>query len=299
MCAWLPNNLPNSRLVVSKNFDMSDLEKRLTPVQVKKLQAAGLGSLYDLVTYLPLGVFRILPLTAFKHTVLDHVKYLDQAVLEQMVQRRGQRNFLQLQWLSRTTQRRYQAYFFPAVRFTWQALQVGQEFQLLLTYRNGFWNLEKFAKVSHIQESNQLLLGTAQMREYLDVYYPKLGLVSSNYLKSIHRRLQPEDYRLHLGGLVVDNPYIPQVLDLQGVHHPTTLQVYQTTFKQWLSLQFYLKLALIRYAGSLQKQEFGRAATLDLDFVRCLVRALPFELSASQKQAIWEILQDMCLAKSS
>lgn len=273
---------------------MSTLEKRLTTLQIQKLRSSGINNLYDLVTYLPLGIHKVIPITNFNPLSQENTKYLDQAILENIVHRKGAKHFLQIQWKSQLTDKRYQTYFFSLANYTLQNLKVGQEFQLLLVNKNNFWNLERFSRLANtISQNENLELGKSKIQEYYEVYYPKLGFLPSNYIKSLHFRLKPEDYKLNLHGLVVNNEIIPQLIDMQQVHKPNNYKTYKETLDQWLSFQIYLKLVITKYINHQQIQKFGRATTLDLKYLKEISGSLPFSLSHSQKTAIWKILQEM------
>lgn len=270
---------------------MLTLQDRFTPLQVQKLQKERVYSLYDFLTFLPLGVFQVFPMSELHQDHPDGARYLDQATLEKIVHRKTKQKFLQLEWHSSVTGRRYQTYFFSVAKYTLQALQVGQDYQLLLINRNGFWSVDRFAPLATIQNSVQLSLGKSSIKKYLEVYYPKLGSLQSNYFKILHSRLRLEDYQLNLSGLVPESDLIPQTVNLANIHHPRAVADYKQALDQWISLQVFLKLALARFVNKNQEQSLGRAATLDLDFLKNLSKNLPFQLSKSQKQAIWDILQ--------
>ncbi len=273
---------------------MPTLEDRFTPLQLQKLQKAGIRTLFDLLTFFPLGVFFVVPMDQnAKEQSLD-VKYLDQANLETVTPRQGKQKFLVLQWRSQITNQTYQTYFFSVASFTTKALQPGKEFQLLLTNRNGFWNLERFAEFSGKTTTDHFKLGQSPIQKHLEVYYPKLGFLAGSYVKTLHARLFGSDYQLNLQGLVPpENDLIPQTIDLSQIHRPLSLETYKTTLDQWTSLQVYLKLALVKYLNQQSRQEVGRATVLDVEFLKQTAEKLPFSLSLSQKQAVWDILQGL------
>ena len=89
-----------------------DLSERLSSKQVARLKAAGIRTLYDLITYLPIGVYRILPLSKFDREAIDRPRYLDQAILQKVIEKQTRRRFLLLEWHSQVTNWTYQTYFF-------------------------------------------------------------------------------------------------------------------------------------------------------------------------------------------
>jgi len=273
---------------------MLDLSERLSKKQIARLKAAGIRTLYDLITYLPSGIHRILPLSKFDRETTDRPIYLDQAVLQKVIQRQTRRRFLLLEWRSQITNWTYQTYFFSLTKFTLKSLRVGETYQLLLVYQNNFWNLEKYSlyKATTLTEQ-RLMLGASVIKDYVDVYYSQLGGLKSDFFKSVHGKLLTSDYILNLTGLVLPNEIFPEVINLEKVHKPTTYQDYKTTLDQWISFQVYLKIATNRFLSQQTQQQFGLATSLDLNFLRSMSQALPFTLSESQKLAIWQLLKDL------
>ena|GEM_PF-1005050 len=274
--------------------NMLDLSERLSKKQIARLKAAGIRTLYDLITYLPSGIHRILPLSKFDRETTDRPIYLDQAVLQKVIQRQTRRRFLLLEWRSQITNWTYQTYFFSLTKFTLKSLRVGETYQLLLVYQNNFWNLEKYSlyKATTLTEQ-RLMLGASVIKDYVDVYYSQLGGLKSDFFKSVHGKLLTSDYILNLTGLVLPNEIFPEVINLEKVHKPTTYQDYKTTLDQWISFQVYLKIATNRFLSQQTQQQFGLATSLDLNFLRSMSQALPFTLSESQKLAIWQLLKDL------
>ncbi len=273
---------------------MLALSERLSNKQIARLKVAGIRTLYDLITYLPSGIYRILPLSKFDREATDRPRYLDQAVLQKVVQRQTRRRFLLLEWRSQITNWTYQTYFFSLTKFTLKSLQVGQIYQLLLVYQNNFWNLEKYSlyKATTLTEQ-RLVLGASVIKDYVDVYYSQLGGLKSDFFKSVHSKLLTSDYILNLTGLVLPNEIFPEIINLEKVHKPITYQDYKTNLDQWISFQVYLKIATNRFLSQQTQQQFGLATNLDLNFLRSMSQALPFKLSESQKLAIWQLLQDL------
>ena len=113
------------------------------------------STLYDLITYLPSGVYRILPLSKFDREAIDRPRYLDQAILQKVIEKQTRRRFLLLEWHSQVTNWTYQTYFFSLTKFTLKSLRVGEAYQLLLVYQNNFWNLEKYSLYKTTMSTNQ------------------------------------------------------------------------------------------------------------------------------------------------
>jgi RecG-like helicase len=279
-------------LAVFKN--VLDLSERLSSKQVARLKAAGIRTLYDLITYLPSGVYRILPLSKFDREAIDRPRYLDQAILQKVIEKQTRRRFLLLEWRSQVTNWTYQTYFFSLTKFTLKSLRVGEIYQLLLVYQNNFWNLEKYSLYKTTTSTNQqLVLGSSVIKDYVAVYYSQLGGLNSNFFKLVHNKLLSHDYILNLTGLVLPNDIFPVVINLEKAHKPTNYQDYKNTLDHWISFQVYLKIATNRFLSQQTQEQFGLASKLDLNFLKSMSQALPFTLSDSQKLAIWQLLQDL------
>jgi len=79
---------------------------------------------------------------------------------------------------------------------------------------------------------------------------------------------------------------------LRQIHFPATLRQAQGAKKRFAFEDlFYLQLANIRLRLELS-QEKARAFPLDAEFIKSLLIKLPFELTQTQKQSLFEILKD-------
>ncbi len=272
---------------------MTDLAKKLSTQEINKLKTAKIYSLYDLITFLPSGMIRVLPFYQFSPKTTDRPKYLDQAILQKITHKTSKKKFLVLDWHSQTCNRFYQTYLFSITKFTLKTLQVNKEYQLLLSYRNGFWGLDKYALFAGDTNDQVLKLGKSKIKDYLEVYYPQVGFLKSNFFKSVHNKLSPQDYVLNLEGLVPPNDIFPTIIDLQNIHKPTNYDSYKQTLDYWISFQVYLKVAVNHFLSSQVNQKQGLASQIEIDFLKSIVKQLPFELSYSQKVAIWELLQSL------
>ncbi len=272
---------------------ITDFQKRFSTQEINKLKTAKIYSLYDLITFLPSRVIRVLPLRQFSPKIIDRPKYLDQAVLQKITHKTSKIKFLVLDWYSQICNRFYQTYLFSITKFTLKTLQVNKEYQLLLSYQNGFWRLDKYALFTGDTNDQLFKLGKNKIKDYLEVYYPKVNFLQLNFFKSIHNKLSPQDYILNLEGLVPPNDIFPTIIDLQNIHKPTSYNSYKQTLDHWISFQVYLKVAVNHFLSSQISQKQGLASKIDIGFLKNIVTQLPFELSYSQKIAIWELLQNL------
>jgi RecG-like helicase len=267
---------------------MSDLGLRFTTTQAAKLQQAGIATMYDFVTYLPASLSKIQPLQSFWAA---EGQFLWQAKLLNFTIRKGRQPFLVLETEGKF---KLQAYFFGMAQYTLGQLKTGQDYQFMVTHKNKFWTIQRFAPLKADELiSHHFILGRAEQKEYLLPKYSTLNGLPSSYIIQLHRRLLPADYHLNLRGLVPSSDLIPEKIDLSKLHRPSDFESYLQTQSSWVALRVYLKLSLMRYLDSLNRQSFAPGTRLDVDFLKQITSRLPFELSQSQKLAIWEILNEL------
>jgi RecG-like helicase len=267
-------------------------KQRFTPLQVNKLNSVGFYDLYSFITYLPFDIVKITPLVNIYTTPIQGQTYLTSGRLKLITHRTGKQRFLVLDFEGDFDLR---CYLFSVASFTLKALQIGQNYQLLLTYNtSGFWSIEKFAPLKDtLSNQKNFILGQAESRDYLLPKYIKSGEMRNGDFHNLHRKLIPTDYLLNLDGLIPENSILPQILDLSGIHKPTSSENYRQTSQHWTALKVYLRLVLLRYIDEMNQETFALSGKLDLDFLKRLIAKLPFELSNSQKTVIWEILQEV------
>ena len=273
---------------------MNPFNQKFTPLQSQKLVAAGFENLYNLITYLPFDLAKIRPLENIYNLPQEGILYLYSGKLTNITHRTGGKHFLILDFEGQFSLR---AYMFSVANYTLKALQIGQNYQLLVVFQGGFWNVEKFAIKSNPKESKLFTLGQALEREYLLPKYIKRGELRSSDFQALHRRLGSADYVLNLEGLVPQNSLLPQTISLEGIHKPQSMEKYEQAPHQWISLKVFLRLSLLRYMDRVSSQSVAPSGNLDLKFLQKLTKKLPFELSLTQKTVVWDILQEITVAK--
>ena len=100
---------------------------------------------------------------------------------------------------------------------------------------------------------------------------------------------------INITGLVPKNTIIPQIINLSNIHKPATRQQHFDAFNQWVAFKVFLKIALIQYLEQNKQQKMAKTAILDKLFLQRLTSNLPFELSSSQKNTIWDILKEIMI----
>lgn len=262
------------------------LTKFLSANQITKLKIVGIDDVYKLITNLPTGIEIILPLE--KGTQIeDKTKYNWRAELTNFEKKQGKHTFY---WLLqfRFENRAISVYYFANTSFTQNTLKIGSLYDLHLTRKEGLWSLNKI-KISTAQDSQP------KPTRIIRTKYAKRGFLQSAFFEQVHKQLAPAVYSLELKGLVPTNDIIPQTLNLYSLHQPNSEQEYLKCLNQWIALKVYLKVSVMKSLEVSKIQKKAKAAKFELDFLKELTTNLPFELSVSQKQTIWELLHEICL----
>lgn len=271
----------------------SDLYQILTKARVSRLQSIGIGSIYDLLTYFPRKLQFISPL---QHTYLhrqEEKQYFFTGILNNIEQRRGKKPFLVLTLNGKFN---FTGYYFVASRFIYQKLKIGASYQVLVNQKNNLWTIVNLSDSKSETEPNHFILGKAVEKDYLSPVYPKSKSLTSAYFLAIHRQIPSQLYNINLSGLIPQNNIIPQTINLYDIHHPTNIQSHNDTRAQWLALQVFLKLSLIKYWNIETKKTFTRAASIDNQFIHELIESLPYTLSPTQYTTTMDLIKDMTIA---
>jgi len=126
--------------------------------------------------------------------------------------------------------------------------------------------------------------------------YPETKKVTSKllryFIKSVLDNLEkiPEPIPKE----ILDKFNFPEINDaLAHIHFPENLKQAQIAKKRFAFEDLLLlQLANLRQRLKLAKQK-AYAFKLDIDYIKSLITQLPFELTRSQKVALWEILKDL------
>jgi RecG-like helicase len=266
------------------------LHPSLTKMQNEKLQAAGFQSLFDVITYFPYRLQRVIPLDSFQSEHISDSLFLFEGKLSHFSMRVGKGRFVQIDFVGNG--RSIRGYLFAAGNYIFKQLIPGELYQVLLKEQNGLWHIKRLAQVQ-AEKSSKFVIGKLEMKEYLLPVYGKKGEITNTLLQAIHQRFSTTDYLLNLEGLIPEQILQTNILNLEQIHKPTTPQGYLETQRRWLKMQVFMKLSLLRYIDLQNSQARGITSQLDVNFLKQLTQSLPFELSSSQKQTIWDIVQEI------
>jgi RecG-like helicase len=287
--------------------------KYLSKSQIQNLNLAGIGSLYELLIFLPYGLENLEPIenyfgqnyiTSFGETdsIESKTKYLFQAKLITFTKNQGKTGQAYFYLTFQSSNRTVNCYYFASSPYAAKNLIVGNEFQMVLTSSNNLWSIEKIVDfktnvtattVSPQKTDAPFKLGQAQIKKYILPKYSKTGFLTSPFFAQVFNQIPREFFVLDLQGLVPQNPIVATKINFWDIHHPESLAKYYQVSQQWIGLKVFLKLALMQYIEKNKLKKFTKATQLDINFLKNISGNLPFELSISQKNAIWSILSEV------
>ena len=265
------------------------MQRFLSKNQIQKLELHGIRTLWDLVTYFPYDLQSILPFDQYIGET--KAKYLLQGELLDFQYRQNNRPYYLLTFRD-SNNRIVSAFLFATSPYIIKTLEIGQTYQALLKRSGDFWQCEKFAALAD-ELIPEFKLGQAIIQPYILSKYPKLGILQSPFLVQVHSQLPASVYNMDLSGLVPPNDLIPANMSLMAIHKPDSTQDFEQALTTYRLLKIFLKLTLVEYLESEKEVKNAKNATLDVDFLKQFSIELPFSLSTSQKQTIWDILGEI------
>jgi RecG-like helicase len=294
MSIYIFNNITLTKMgIVTSILAMSsDLYQVLTKARVAKLQSIGIDSIYSLLTLFPRKLQYMSPLEHTYYQRSEEKQYFFTGNLTTIEQRRGRRPFLVLTLSGKFN---FTGYYFVTSRYIYQKLKTGQSYQVLVTQKNNLWTIINLTESKTDQNYDHFILGKAVDKDYLVPVYPKIKALNSAYFLAIHRQLPVSLYNINLSGLIPQNNIISQTINLFDIHHPISIESHNETRSQWLALQVFLKLSLIKYWNIDTKKTVTRAASLDNQFLNELIGSLPYELSPTQLTTTTDLIQDITI----
>jgi RecG-like helicase len=278
--------------------------KYLSKSQIQNLNIAGIHSLYELLIFLPYGLENLEPIeNYFGKNYIDDFgetensetksKYIFQGKLITFTKNQGKTGQSYFYLTFQSQNRTVNCYYFASSPYAAKNLIIGNEFQMVLINNNNLWSVEKIVEYKGYTDSETYKLGQAEIKKYLLPKYSKTGFLTSPFFSQVFNQIPKVFFQLDLNGLVPTNPIIESKIDFWNIHHPSSVTQYHKTLQQWIGLRVFLKLTLIQYLEKNKEKRYAKASNIDLQFLKNLSCNLPFELSLSQKNAIWSILSEV------
>jgi len=249
--------------------------KIFTPKQIEKLTVVGINTWYDLITFLPkkIQTYKVLKTSYNPENGQLYLARVRVGLIEKI----GKGYKLTLVDLNGKWQ--LTAFSFQQNKYIWQKINLTKVAGVVLKYQNSFWSVVEF------DFTNQ------PITDKIEAIYPNFPryAITDYFWRSIFQKVPKSIFLLDLNGLVPDSSLIPKQIDMAKIHFPKSASDYYLCYKQFLSLKIFLKLAIIK-AKDKQNTSMAPNIELDLDLLKSMSDSLPYTLSASQKKAIWEIL---------
>ena len=283
-----------------------NLSTFLSKSQIEKLSQVGVRSLYDLIITMPLNLEQIESINSdnndnnfeLGNETDNKTKFEWKAKLVQIDQKQGKiKSYYLLKF--NDNQKTISGFYFATASFVQKLLQIDTIYDLKMSKKGNFWTIEKLKiadnNISNSDQKNNESKTESKpiSKSKIQAKYSQKGILKSAFWEQVHRQIPPQAYILNLQNLVPINSIIPQSINLLGIHKPQDKQEYYNILNQWTAYQVFLKMSLIRYLDRQKQSKVARSANLDIDFLKGLTNTLPFELSISQKQTIWDILQEI------
>jgi len=263
---------------------MSDLSTIVTNNQILKLSQAGIVSLYDLITYFP---YKYETLYDFDTTNIQNGRsYL---ITGTIVAIDTIRTYHKVTIQSLACSKQITGLYFVKARFVRSVYRVGVCVQAEIYISNNYQTIRSMAEFKN-QQTGALKLGKLPQCDIILPYYSKNGKVNTVLLRTIHSRLNDAYYNLDLTGLIPSESTIPSSISLTQVHKPTSVQEPSESLRHFYRLQVFLKLAAHKYATTDKETYFGRLSSTSRDYLTSLSELLDYELTNSQKLAIWNVV---------
>jgi RecG-like helicase len=274
--------------------------KYLSKSQITNLELAGIRTLYSLLIFLPSSLENLEPFDNFSASFGEEqsakTKYILQSKLIALVKNTGKTGQPYLYLSFQKNNQVVNCYYFASSPYAVKSLTIGSEFQIIISNSNGLWSVEKIAEYKGFTEYT-FKLGQAEIARHLLPKYPKTGFLQSPFFAQIYLQIPRPFFKLNLVGLVPGNAIIPSEIDFWNIHHPSSAIKYHQTLQQWIGLKVFLKLSLMKYIDVNKEKKFAKASNIDINFLKNISSNLPFELSNSQKTAIWSILDEVNIKK--
>ncbi|GAB4144312.1 MAG: hypothetical protein OHK0017_02700 [Patescibacteria group bacterium] len=260
----------------------------LTPKQRQVFMDSGWNTLGDIILWAPTQLKEVIP---FTNTLVPGLKYQAVFKLDSFVNRRSQRGLSYTLLKLSSEAGVFQGFCFSRAKFIQGIIRTSSYLKCEFSTVSNFSEWNKGIVVHKLSSAKNT---DEQIDSKIELIYPKFNSkIDSKFLRAVHARIKPEEYVFNLNGLVKTEILNPN-FDLYKLHHPNNQNELEQSNKELIKLKVYLNTALQKYISILNTQhKQALSPTLDLKWMQSSVKKLPFELTKSQKGAIWEILKDV------
>jgi RecG-like helicase len=265
--------------------------KQFTKAQITRLNEAGISNLYNLITYFPFRLQIILPYNKFSKD--SSCQYLFTGTLVNIEFRKVGKGYFLIDLIGEMGGR-VQGYLFQNNSYIWAELKTGLKFQWIFQISaKGFLNILKWSVFKGVQSGSFFSLGSASEIPWLVPVYSKIGQLTSAKINTIHQKIYPADYILNLEGLVLENKYFSSHLDLSQIHKPSSQESFTKTMHKWIAFKLFLRMTTYKQIKLNNQILMGKKSSINLDTLKLINSSIPFELTLSQKNTVWNILKQV------
>ncbi|MGL4757961.1 MAG: hypothetical protein ACRCXZ_01385 [Patescibacteria group bacterium] len=175
----------------------------------------------------------------------------------------------------------------------YQKLRLQSTYQVLFTKKDNYNSVQEIAIFEGLT-TPQYELGKLENKIY---YRPVYNLINyqirSKQINKIISNLPSSIFRLNLEGLVPPNQLIPQILDLEPIHKPDSLENYNQAVRNWNNFQAFLNLVFLQNMNIEIVDENTKINPMTKGIIDEYENKLNIELSKSQKSVIKNILKNI------
>jgi RecG-like helicase len=165
-----------------------------------------------------------------------------------------------------------------------------QEYQILITNSKDYISLVDIVRKSY-QTSSSFELGKLENKVYYRPIYSLINFqIRSKQINNIHKDIKSDFYKLNLKGLVPPNSIVPEIMDMEMIHKPTSLEEYRAGIKNWNNFNAFLNIVFLNHLDDIKPNHDTVLNPYPKNFVDDFQKSIDIKLSPSQLKAIDEIL---------
>jgi RecG-like helicase len=176
-------------------------------------------------------------------------------------------------------------------------LTFSNQYQAIMTMNNEYYNLVDLSPLKAILGDVYELGKLKQIKYYKPVYTLINYQIRSKQINNIHQNIKPQFYLLNLIGLVPENSLIPQIINLEPIHKPKSLNEYNQALTNWHNFNAFLNLVFINHLDDYKPNKDTLINPYPERFVEEFEQKINIHLSPSQKIAIEAILDKITYKK--
>lgn len=256
-----------------------------TPALRKDLIDSGFTTLFEIITLLP---FRYTNVTCYQHNkpLSDKEVYLFEGII-QSIQKKPNHYLIDI--MDKHSMNICSFYYFAKGSYITKIFTMGSPVQAEIQRQKQFLVAKKISLFKYSSHPKPQL-GYRAYEPYIIPIYPTKSKITTHRWQVAHSFLQPSHYILNFEKLIPPSDFIPQRLSLEPLHKSSNMRLITQTTRHYSLFKMFIKLAQIKYITESSKLRLGVGSQCNREFLTTLSQNLEYELTHSQKQAIWSVL---------